>query len=256
MKIPVDPSMNLILRAWNSLAANTLTLTVVMMLPNGKLQLLSRDLTPTTDRVLTSITMPVHDGEIISATVSSANAALERGQCFVQVELQKTHATAPISLQTIIQSYVTGAENVNYPSTALESSTSGRGYAAIDSTPDLTGSLWIGWTVPARALWKVKSIFTILSCDANAADRKPWAEIVADTKIILATAGAQSLQADESFYLTFADDIEKGKDYNFSERIPTILLSAGWTISLNIASKQAGDTLEDSAITFEEFILI
>lgn len=162
----VDESDRVVLTVRTSVAGLAVAVAVRVWTMFGALVTSVSTFTPAGDRAAHSTTVQLSPGYLISVAVTTSPAALE-GQCFASVLLQRGALAAPQTYALLSRDYVTADGGPSWPGGRVRSGLEGPGYTFTSSQGPLAANTAWKLTVPAGAVWRIRSIRAKLSA-ANA----------------------------------------------------------------------------------------
>lgn len=253
----LDADTHLRLSAFNSATGVTLTVSGLLMAPDGCVQKFNATHTPATDRTRSTLLIPMGIGWLLSAQIIASAGTPRRGQCFARLELVNGLGGAVSSLGTVLQGYVQDTTVLAYPGSPLEASASGRGVVRSITGTDPAANTEISETVPTNARWRLLAFKATLVADANVANRT--IRVVVDdgaTQLVVSEAGVNQTagQTREHMAAAYGLAITSSSGVLY-EPLPTdVLLIGGWRLRTVTASIQVGDNWGAPQLLVEEWI--
>jgi hypothetical protein len=167
----LSASEHLQITVFNSLVGVTVALQGRLVDPQGNPKPIDASITPTADRMPSTVRVAVGESLISSLIVSTSIGAPRVGQTFVQVNIIQGLEGAVKQRATLIQGYVTQQQTRAFPGSPIENSLDGGGYVRqVNGTAPAPQNDWIE-TVPSGARWNLLSVFAQLHTDATPGDR-------------------------------------------------------------------------------------
>lgn len=160
----------LVISGATSQSAETITVNVRLLMPNGRLEDMQFFIKPGNTRTVLKQSFPLAEGFLLSMSASAA-VAKTRGQTYVRVSLQRSAGGAGQPAYCLMADYVTTQSVPGYPNGRVLSPSEGPGnvYTFPVSNPG-AGADWIQ-TVPVNARWRVRSWTALLTTSASAGNR-------------------------------------------------------------------------------------
>ncbi len=170
----VDGNYALRFNAWCSVAGVTLALRS-RFLRNGDGELVDSadQLTPTSDRLLSTGQLQLGVGFPLNVMVFALGGAPTVGQCFIQVQIVHGIGPATVVLATVLQGYVTGTQSLSWPGSPIQSSLDSFGALVnVGPTNPAAGADAVV-TVPVNTRWQVVSVTAQFNAGAGVGNRNP-----------------------------------------------------------------------------------
>ena len=171
--IRVTGEDDLRLTVLNGLAGVTVVVRGRVLNCDGELIPFEQKLTPTTDRLASTVTVRLSEGWLVQAHAFVSAGSPLVGQTFALLSVIRGDAAAAIDLFTLAAGYVTATQRASFPSGGVGSSLRFDGaIRSITGTAPGAGAE-ISETVPAGARWDLLAFFTTLTTSVAAANRVP-----------------------------------------------------------------------------------
>ncbi len=254
----ISPNESLGVDSYGSVVGLSLIITARFLLPDGQLTMLRYTHTPNTNRTVATQIFPLTEGFLLGLQVDPDGAAALRGQCFVQLTLNRGLDISGLGAVVLARGYAYDGHWVSWPQGTLESSVDGQGFIRAFIGTDPAANTGISETVPTNALWEILALQCVLTTDGNVATRQP--QLVADDGAnpflaihSPATQGANNTQA---FYwnrwapLTTTVVATRG-----NQGVPDkLFLREGFRLRVTVDNMQVGDDLSAPVILLREWI--
>jgi hypothetical protein len=235
---------DLLLVQVNNAAPNMAVLiTARLLMPDGSLKLNSWTFTPTSDRVNSTVRLPIVECFILSLFVSLTLAG-PGNRTFARVRLVTGSGGNSTVTQTLTQGYLAQSLTLTFPPGIHESGSEGAGaIVSIKGTTPGAGAE-ITETVPAGAMWQLKTFNFQLTTGVAVANRIPHL-IIDDGANILLNSAALTPQAaslagiynsgDDALALPATDSVQ------WLQLVAGLRLMAGYRIRTLTTGLQAAD---------------
>lgn len=247
---------NFRLQSINSLASVTLALTGRFLRPDGTIEAFQHNLTPASDRTLSSANFPRGEGWLIGVRVVVTGAAPIVGQTWVQLDVIRGLSGAVVALHTLMAGYVTATQALVWPAAAGGSSLEGQGAIRSITGADPAAGVEISETVPTGVRWRLLAVHFVLVTDATVANRVP--SVVLDDGAVnfsrtdSGAVQAASLSIPYSAFPGAGFSTAVGSSRHIPIPNPTILLG-GFRIRTLTNAIVAGDNYGAPQLLVEEF---
>ena len=182
------------LTALNSATGVRLTVSGRFMGLDGLPRPFVESLTPTTDRVASSIVRPLGEGWILDLTVVAAAGSPSIGQCWARVQVVRGLTSVGIVLGTLVSGYVTAVQPIAYPRGKVRGTLDGAGLIRSITGTDPAAGVEIAETVPTNARWRFLAARFSLVTDATVSNRSVTF-VADDGTTIYFTGAAHDVQA-------------------------------------------------------------
>ena len=257
--IYVTPDDNLVISAWNSVAAvNTITVQVRLLNPDGTLQLQSFTLSGVDSaRGLNTVSYGLLEGFIVGVTVRQPTAGTKRGQTYVTVQVQRGVPTNPLANFTLLSDYVTTAFQPSWPAGPLRPALEGPGFSYPFISPGTGVGGAMSFNQPIRTRWRVKEVVAVLSTSAVVANRTLQLNIQEAVPVIY-FVNAPAVQPASTIYTYH---FFPGCNWNVSDTAhqmislpPELLLDQQSFVQCGALNSQTGDVMSSLTFLVEEWI--
>lgn len=241
----LNGSENLRVSGWNSLANATIVVRVRFVNDLGELNWQDYKLTPTTDRLLTTLDFPLGAGVVSNVVAFVQGAAPVIGQTFVQVAIVVGSGPAALLFGVLVQGYVTSQQALSFPGSPVQSSLDGGGYLRYVSgtTPPLGGE--VSETVPTGARWELVSFIALFATSATVINRRPALRFLSSASTFLRLPTVADVAALGSIVLQWAQGIPLAASLDgvvYTTAIPSSMpLKAGDSFGTTTTNLQPGD---------------
>jgi len=164
--------------SFDSAAGVTLTIAGAMLGTDLQLLPFSFTVTPTTNRVVTTVRVGVDSGWLEHIRIIVTAGAPLLGQTFVFVRICRGTLANALTLGTIASGYVTANTDLYWPGGTTQLPLDGEGWAqAVTIGNPAAGTDW-SQTVPTNARWELVAASALLTTSAVVANRQP--RLIAD----------------------------------------------------------------------------
>jgi hypothetical protein len=156
-----------------ALGTTGLLLSVIMrmLLPNGLIVPIERDLPPQTNYTTQINTYPLPEGFLLDCIVTVAGTGVARGQAYALVQIVRGPANALIPMHTIIADYVSSGVGACFPNGQIRAVNEGPGWFNDNPiTPPGPGGQW-GGGLGANTRLRLRAVYAILTTSAAVANR-------------------------------------------------------------------------------------
>ena len=189
-----------------------------------------------------------------SLQVSPETAPVRRGECYVRVTL----LMGGFPVGVLSSCYLTDSKTISYPPGQFESWTDGEGLIRAVNIANPAAGAEISTSVPTNTRWQLLGARFVLTCDANAANRRVTLIIDDGTNETLADSAGALQTANQARNYSFADGIPADTGFIGAElrvAIPTTLkLFQAWRIRTSTAALQVGDQFSSIYLVVMEWI--
>jgi hypothetical protein len=249
-----------IVSVWNRFgAAQTLSVSLALMLP-GERRLTNMEDVFTVPAAGGSVVVVSREIPLTSATLMGwrvhTTGVVQRGQTFVRLQIRKGGSQG-FSRRMIAANYVTNATPITNGSPII-SPTEGRGYlfSTIQGAPGAGFSQTI--TVPSLVRVRIGNVIVPFTTDATAILRRTYFTALTGAGLNLFTTYSdfeQPASRTVTYYFGGYADTELFTPFRSRLPIPRDLeIIGGGSIQIFADNAQAGDQLQDTEITWEEWI--
>jgi hypothetical protein len=250
----VDGNYRLRFNVWCSVAGVTIALrSRFLRSEDGKIVDSADQLTPTSDRVLTTSAVTLGVGFPLNVEVFALAGTPSIGQCFVQVQMVRGDGPAATKVATILQGYVTSTMALSWPGSPIVNSLDGQGCVVSYRQVAAPGGD-LQFSVPTGARWVVISFHGNLTTSGAIPTRRvslQYTDLVqAYVQSPIAAAQAGSTAFDYTWMTGYGQQITDGVNrVGASLPTPSPML-AGYQIGTATVNLDAADhwTLLDLAV--------
>lgn len=243
--------------AFNSATGVVLRMTGYLRHRDGSRTTLSETLTPTADRVATTLDVIPGEGFLESLIIQATAGSPVRGECYVSAVHFMGSAAAGVALGLIRQGYVQLGSLWSFPQVKSEDSISGHGAIRSITGTDPAAGVEISETVPAGALWRLITLLTILQADATVISRRPALHISDGSTVFFKSSNPGTFAANATGNVNWTAAGDESAVTILANRalLPNyLLLSAGFVITTVTANLQAADDWGAPQLLVEEWI--
>lgn len=153
-------------RVWASAATGALVVSGRAADRDGEIRVWNDAIALGGSRLLQTRMIPLAPGYVLSVSAELPEGAVERGQCFVQVDLVRGLSGPLTTLGTLLQGYVASAGGLAYPGSPIVGPLEGPGfYRTLVGTIPAPGAQ-IAEPGTTNALWALRSFRTTLTTNA------------------------------------------------------------------------------------------
>ncbi len=229
-----------------------------MFRPGASSHANTASLAPTSDRAATVQEFTIGQGFLRNVTVYASAGTPRRGQTFVRLQVIRGRGAAAVVLGTIVQGYVTGALDLAWPGSPIQSSLEGDGYTRLVTGTDPAANTESAETVPTGARWELVNYSIALVTDANIDSRR--VNLIVDDGSVDYFYSAAPLQqpASNSFSYfwsqgaVFTTNVTGGVALAFLPH--GFKLLAGHRVKASITNRYAGDNLGAPRLLVTEWL--
>lgn len=249
---------NLRLSVANSLVGVTVNLDGRFLDQDNKIQAFSYTFTPTADRLVTSMRIPMGRGFVLNLTSYARTGAPKIGQTFVKVDVIRGFSGATIALGTMLQGYVAANQSLGWPGSPIQSSLDGGGFIRFFNGTMPGPGAEISETVPTGARWEVLRVLAGLQASAAAANRYIRFDFYSGGFINARTGSGTPQTAGQNTIYSW------GQNYPFSYDPVNLLhtqpftlhsqLLAGQSFQTEVLNMQAGDQWSQPRTYVQEWL--
>ena len=245
------------LTALNSATGVRLTVSGRFMGLDGLPRPFVESLTPTTDRVASSIVRPLGEGWILDLTVVAAAGSPSIGQCWARVQVVRGLTSVGIVLGTLVSGYVTAVQPIAYPRGKVRGTLDGAGLIRSITGTDPAAGDEISETVPSGARWKLLALQATLVTDATVANRGPRLTFDDGTTECYSSDAAEVQAASVTRVFAAGQGTQRlavvGNRASWQWPVGVLLL-AGWRIRTSTSALQVGDNWGAPQLVVEEWL--
>jgi hypothetical protein len=244
---------------YNALAGVRVTLAGRWMSArDGRVSAFEREITPTSDRVASVVTVRLGEGWILSAHLYASNGAPVIGQTFGVISIVRGQTGGVVELATLAAAYFTAKQRAAWPGQPIENSLDGAGALRYITGTNPGAGQNLVETVPTGARWQLLSLKFNLSTSGVAGNRIPSLLLDDGTNYyyesIHHTATAATANRD---YLWLhglpivTSGSTTGVEQGFS---PTLWIPSGHRIRTGVAALDAGDAITSIRYVVREWL--
>jgi hypothetical protein len=215
-------------------------------------------LTPTADRVPSSVEFPLGVGALLNVNVRANFGTPQIGQTFVVLQVIRGRGAAFVLVGTLLQGCVTSTQGLGYPGSPILSSVeSGPAVRTIQGTSPGAGNE-IAETVPTGARWELLSFSAILTTSAAIGDRSPRLTFLTGVGYVGYFPQPTAIPASTTRTYTWAQGLSPLASPTATSDVSGIpvgsILLAGQTIQTITDGIAAGDVWTSVAFTVREWL--
>lgn len=254
---PVMTGDVLSVHAYSSVASLVVRFSGYFRRMDGEIINYAVDVSPTSDRAVTSKLQDFGPGFLLSCTAYLLTGNANRGQCYARAFIRNSQSGEVVPLAQLIGGYVTDDYMPSFPFGKIEGPLEGPGYLSHTrpANPGAGNDLLV--TVPTGARWRLLYLGYDLTTSATVADRQSalYVDDGARNLFVSAFGPAQAASLTRHYnygqcgYFTtafVANGITLG--------IPPLDLAAGWNFGTSDLNLAGGDTITNVAYATEEWI--
>lgn len=253
----VRPGDRLQVQARSSHAAFTLEIHGTIIAPDGKVHEISERLTTLTALSLSTDRFSLGEGMLTHLSITTAETALYRGECFVWVQLVRGLAGAATPYAALIAAYLTTNTFPSYPLTKADYSAEGPGvpWSASGSVAPIPGSEGT-YSIPGNNRLRLMGVRLTLTTDATVINRSIYFRIATTAGYLFyyQFSNVQGASLTRNYYLTPHMYAENLVNNIVNAPIDDFLLVAGNILFCEVLNYQAGDTLAAPVFHFERWV--
>lgn len=247
----------LFVAVWNSASGVTLLNNGRIMRETGTIDKISAQQTPSTDRGMSTASINVGAGWLLSFSVNVKDGTPRRGQTFVYVAVVRGGVGGGDVSACLIQDYVAVGHSAVWPGAIVRQSVEGPGVLRSITGSDPAAGAEVTGSVPTNARWRLLSFQVALTTSADAGDRRVHVFIDDGSKELIRWA-SPSLQTASLTYTYYA---ESGVGAEMSVRgnrivlaLPTdLMMFQAWRIRTFCEGMFAADDYAAPQYTVEEW---
>ena len=242
----------------NSLTGVTVSINYRYLEPSGRVQANVQTHIPNSDRTVRRTVHALAEGAMLNLTVFATSGAPLIGQTFVRVQIVRGLTGALVVLGTLLQGYITAAQDLGWPGSPIVNSLDGQPVPRILSGTDPAAGVDINETVPTGARWQLHSFRGELATDATVGARRPRLQIL-DTGtffLTLAAPATQPASENRNYYWATGLGHESTVDTQVitSSMPDSLILPAGSQIRTNTSLLAGGDNWGAPLLLVREWI--
>lgn len=254
----IDKDDRIYVAAYSSVASLHVVFQGYFRKLNGDIIQFSQSVAPTSDRAVSSATVTVGEGFLISLVAFLASGNANRGQCYVRARVQRSTGTPQVILANLIGGYVTDEYQPSFPYGKIESSLDGAGFVSFKEGTDPAAQTETDDTVPTGARWRVMFYGFEFTADANTGDRRVALLVgeALNAGIWLPSNATQT--ANQVWYYSWVAGAANYVNTDLKTAVSPLpvpcLLRAGSHLSTATVNLKAGDNIALVRIQVEEWI--
>jgi hypothetical protein len=238
--------------------APVLNVSAKIMLPDGRITVQTWSTGAITGGAKAAYTYALDEGFLLSAAVSlTFGSTIERGEVFVQVQLQNNTATGAAIFRMLVSEYVTTTASIGWPEWPLNSNLTGPGYLRVITVGNPgVGADWTT-TLPTNSRYWVHAIHATLTTGVDVANRTPVFQLEFPGGQVIWNVGASALiAASAAATYNLGEGLALGVDAssNYTVPLPTEAYLEGGSIIHSVTGNlQADDQWSAIYITLEQW---
>lgn len=253
----ISPNEQLVVDSWAYMGQQPLFIKLRMLRPGGYVDTSYYEHQPNADRSRATSYHDLAEGHLLTAMVLATGLAYHRGQCFVNVGLQRGRGAVGVYHHQLIAGYVTNCSALVWPWAQIQSSVEGPGLIRSVAGADPAAGAEVLVTVPAGARWRLHSIRFVLVTDATAVNRE--ADLVIDdgatTLLIIEPPALQGNNGTRGHNYGADFPLQVALTQEFLIPLPVgLILLTGYRIRTVTALLQAADNYGAPRVLVEEWI--
>lgn len=248
----------LYIRSRNSLAGVVLRVAGRLLLADGTISPFAFTHTPATDRSASLESFQLAEGYLLSAVVFPTSGTPRRGQTFVEIGFLRGKTTTAAAVDVLAKDYVAVAEPLAFPGSPIHSSLEGSGAIRSITGTDPAAGVEVSEAVPTDARWRVLTVLWELVADATVANRQPQLQLTDGATVLSKTRALTAQTASQTriynYSLNYPDNTPSQTAGEYQSFLPINMLAAGFIISSDTTSLQAGDNYGAPQLLVEEWL--
>lgn len=162
---------NLRVRVWDSAAGQTLIISGRAVDREGEIGIFNQPIVLSGTRLVQTKVFHLSPGYVLSVSAELPEGLVERGQCFVQVDLVRGLDGPLTTLGTLLQGYVASAGGLAYPGSPIVGPLEGPGYYRVLQGTIPAPGAQIAEPGNTNALWTVRGFRSALTTNATVGNR-------------------------------------------------------------------------------------
>jgi len=254
----VPPGCFLRVFSYSSYGTTPVDLRLMLMLPDGTVQVQTESHPPNSDRSLAYSDYPLPECFVVGLCASLYGTSVARGRVWVDATVYRgLPGPGAVSLHTLIQGYTSGRDVLKYPEGRWGESTDGRGWIRSITGTDPAAGSEISETVPTGALWRLHTLRMRLTTSAVAGDRQVCLKIDDGANVHAFLAAPATQPASLTYGYNWAPGLVVAGPTagNLTFPLPRgYILAAGWRFYTNTGGLDAGDDYAAPVFSVEEWI--
>jgi len=253
----ISPNEQLVVDSWGYACQLPVFIKLRMLRPGGYVDTSYYLHPPSSDRSLVTTYHDLAEGHLLTAMVYAMGSGYHRGQCYMNVGLQRGEGAVGIYHHQLIAGYVTNCSALVWPWARLESSVEGPGLIRSVAGLDPAAGAEISVTVPVGARWRPHSIRFVLVTDGTAVNRE--VDLVIDdgatTLLIIEPPALQGAGGTRGYNYGADFPMQAALAQEFLIPLPVgLILLAGYRIRTVTALLTGGDNYGIPRVLVEEWI--
>jgi len=253
----IGPQEQLIIDLYNSVAAQIISLTYRLLLPNGEVHQGLRFLNPPADRSLSQTVLPLAEGWLLSLQMIPTGPVTLRGQCFTRVRLVAGALGVAPSIAQLFSDYLEAAHGASWPTGRSISWLDGRGMIRSITGTNPAAGVEIIETVPAGARWRFIGIHAQLTTAVAVANRTVRWAIDDGASVMLFTTDSllqPALTTENHEAGAYGTLLASTTILNIAPFPPDVYMLAGWRIRSATINLQPADDWGAPQLMVEEWL--
>lgn len=243
-------------RIWTGVTGTQVSIAVLMLLPDGSISKSLLQPIPLNLRVQNQFFFPLTEGFLLTVTCFAFFAG-NPNRCFVEIDLNTTPSTQGVDTQVLCQGYCNQQSRICWPNGELANAMDGLG-APLDVTGTAPGAgVEISETVPAGAIWRLKTFTFKLTASAAVANRVPHLIVDDGTNVLTDSPAPTALTAGQAGRLVTGDNSFAAVAVDGTQWLPmvnSLRLLPGYRIRTLTTGLQAGDQYTAPQYLVDEYL--
>ena len=253
----ISPNEQLVVDSWGYACQVPVFIKLRMLRPGGYVDTSLYIHQPSSDRSLVTTYHDLAEGHLLTAMVYAMGSGYHRGQCYLNVGLQRGEGAVGVYHHQLIAGYVTTSSALVWPWARLESSVEGPGLIRSVAGADPAAGAEILVTVPAGARWRLVGLIATLVTD-NTVVNRVVSLVIDDGAAALYRAAAQTVQtASLTVIYSFGAGLPSAATaggVSINPLATDLLLAAGYRVRSITTGIVAGDNWGAPQLLVEEWI--
>jgi hypothetical protein len=215
---------------------------------------------PTSNRTPNQAVTPLPEGLLIAVMVAGNNVTLSRGQCYVNVFLQRNLGANTPLVEMLVADYLTTFFAPTWPGGVVKSATEGQGYITTYLSAVPTGSNAPTLTQPAGTRWRVISAQATLTAGSSVGGRICALEVLNGAQLVGIFSAATLVNASQNANITFGPGLALVPSLGQPQGIQSApmpadyMIANGYTLTILEFTGGASDVWSAMAVQVEEWI--
>lgn len=254
---PVMTGDVLSVHAYSSVASLVVRFSGYFRRMDGEIINYAVDVSPTSDRAVTSKMQDFGPGFLLSCTAYLLTGNANRGQCYVRAFIRNSQSGEVVPIAQLIGGYVTDDYLPSFPFGKIEGPLEGQGMLRSITGSDPVAGAEISETVPTGARWRVHSVRAQLVASATVASRRPRLTIGDGATTVLQGRCDEDQTAGNTTSYNWASwgtSVSVGAGTEQAMYPFPLLLPASWTISTSTTNIQVDDNWGAPQLWVEEYL--